>query len=115
MNEKKAKYITTTLPYVNASPHIGFGLELIQADTLARYWRLMGHEVFFSTGTDEHGQKIAEKADETGEDRQVYVDRYAEQFNQLVRSLEQVILHLNTSYTSYVSENKATGRSWFGL
>jgi exonuclease VII small subunit len=39
----------------------------------------------------------------------------AEQFNQLVRSLEQVILHLNTSYTSYVSENKATGRSWFGL
>lgn len=100
MNEKKAKYITTTLPYVNASPHIGFGLELIQADTLARYWRLMGHEVFFSTGTDEHGQKIAEKADETGEDRQVYVDRYAEQFNQLKAAL-------NLSYDNFIRTTDA--------
>ena len=64
MSEQKPKYITTTLPYVNASPHIGFGLEMVQADTLARYWRLMGKDVFFSTGTDEHGQKIAEKAKE---------------------------------------------------
>ena len=66
MSTKKAKYITTTLPYVNANPHVGFALEFVQADTLARYWRLMGHEVFFNTGTDEHGQKIAEKADAEG-------------------------------------------------
>ncbi|KKT79906.1 MAG: Methionine-tRNA ligase, partial [Parcubacteria group bacterium GW2011_GWF2_44_8] len=76
-------YLTTTLPYVNSDPHIGFALEIIQADTLARYWRLLGHEVFFNTGTDEHGQKIAQKADERGEDRQIYVDHYASEFKKL--------------------------------
>ena len=83
MSAKKAKYITTTLPYVNAEPHIGFALEIVEADTLARYWRLTGHEVFFSTGTDEHGQKVAEKADQEGKDRQQYVDEYAASFNKL--------------------------------
>ena len=52
------KYITTTLPYVNDKPHIGHAFEFIQADALARFWRLMGHDVFFNTGVDEHGQKI---------------------------------------------------------
>ena len=55
---QKSFYITTTLPYVNADPHIGFALELVQADALARYQKLQGREVFFNTGTDEHGQKI---------------------------------------------------------
>lgn len=82
------KYITTTLPYVNADPHMGHALEFIQADTLARYWRLLGHEVFFNTGTDEHGQKIAQKADEKGEDRQAYVDHYANEFNKLKAALD---------------------------
>jgi len=95
MEAKKAKYITTTLPYVNADPHIGFGLEVIQADTLARYWRLMGHDVFFNTGTDEHGQKIAQKADESGQDRQVYVDHYANEFNKLKEAL-------NLSYDNFI-------------
>ena len=70
------KYLTTTLPYVNSDPHIGFGVEVLQADAIARLWRLLGHEVFFNTGTDEHGQKIAQKADEKGESRQAYVDSY---------------------------------------
>lgn len=60
------KYLTTTLPYVNADPHIGFGIEVLQADVFARYLRLQGVNVFFNTGTDEHGQKIAQKADEKG-------------------------------------------------
>lgn len=81
------KYITTTLPYVNADPHIGFALEVIQADVFARYARLMGDEVFFSTGTDEHGQKIAQKADEKGELRQAYVDHYANEFLKLKQAL----------------------------
>lgn len=85
--EKQPKYITTTLPYVNASPHIGFALEIVQADALARFWRLTGHEVFFTTGTDEHGQKIAQKAVEAGEDVQVYVDRYAAEFETLKDAL----------------------------
>ncbi len=81
------KYITTTLPYVNADPHIGFALEVIQADALARAARLAGDTVFFSTGTDEHGQKIAQKADEKGESRQVYVDHYANEFLKLKEAL----------------------------
>lgn len=85
--EKKNLYLTTTLPYVNADPHIGFGLELVQADALVRYWKLMGHDVFFNTGTDEHGQKIAEKADEKGESRQRYVDHYAGEVQKLVPAL----------------------------
>lgn len=80
---KKAFYITTTLPYVNADPHIGFALEIVQADALARAKRLAGYDVFFSTGTDEHGQKIWEKAQEKGEDVQVYVDHYAKRFDEL--------------------------------
>ena len=83
MKEQKARYITTTLPYVNADPHMGHGLDFIQADTLARYWRLMGYEVFFNTGTDEHGQKIAQKADDKGQSRQAYVDHYAAEFQKL--------------------------------
>ena len=59
-------YITTSIPYVNAEPHIGFGMELVQADVLARYYRGLGGEVAFSTGTDEHGGKIEEKAKEKG-------------------------------------------------
>ena len=87
MSEKKPRYITTTLPYVNADPHIGFAYELLVGDALARYWRLMGHEVFFNTGTDEHGQKIAEKADEEGTPRQEYIDHYASKFARLKESL----------------------------
>ncbi len=80
---KKAFYITTTIPYVNADPHIGFALELVQADALARYKRLVGHEVFFSTGTDEYGQKIWEASEKQGKDVQKYVDEYAEKFLEL--------------------------------
>ena len=87
MSDKKIRYITTTLPYVNSDPHIGHAFELIQADALARYWRLLGHEVFFNTGTDEHGQKIAEKADQEGVPRQVYVDQYAGKFAKLKGAL----------------------------
>jgi len=95
MSENKPRYITTTLPYVNASPHMGHALEFVQADTLARYWRHLGHEVFFNVGVDEHGQKIARKADEVGMSRQEYVDKYAMEFKILKDSL-------NLSYDSFI-------------
>jgi len=101
------RYLTTTLPYVNADPHIGFGVEVLQADATARLWRLLGHEVFFNTGTDEHGQKIAQKADEKGEARQVYVDHYAYEFKKLGEAL-------NLSYDRFIrttdSEHKAAAQ-----
>lgn len=80
-------YLTTTLPYVNAEPHIGFALEIVQADVWARHHRLLGDDVFFNTGTDEHGQKIATKALEAGEDPQSYTDRYAATFKDLQAAL----------------------------
>lgn len=76
-------YLTTTLPYVNADPHIGFAYELIVADVIARAKRLQGDNVFFSTGTDEHGQKLYEAAQKAGEDTEKYVDRYALEFKKL--------------------------------
>lgn len=94
MEAKKARYITTTLPYVNAEPHIGHALEFVQADTLARYWRLMGHEVFFNTGVDEHGQKVSRKADAEGRDRQEYADYFAKRFAELNEKL-------NLSYDAF--------------
>lgn len=75
-----ARYITTTLPYVNADPHLGHALEFVEADALARTARLAGEEVFFNIGTDEHGTKVYEKAVETGHDPQEYVDEYAARF-----------------------------------
>lgn len=78
-----ARYITTTLPYVNADPHIGFALEIVQADALARAWRSQGEDVFFSTGSDEHGQKIFEAAEKNGQDVQTYVDHYAHEVENL--------------------------------
>ena len=80
-------YITTNLPYVNAKPHIGFAMEIIRADIIARYHRALGQEVFFNTGTDEHGQKIYQKALEMGETPQVYVDKLAEEFRRLIDPL----------------------------
>ncbi|MEK7063212.1 MAG: methionine--tRNA ligase [Patescibacteria group bacterium] len=80
-------YLTTTLPYVNSDPHIGFGVEIIQADAIARYRRLMGDEVFFNTGTDEHGQKIHQKAIEAGKDTQQYTDEIAARFLELTKTL----------------------------
>ncbi|MEK7134034.1 MAG: methionine--tRNA ligase [Patescibacteria group bacterium] len=83
----KAFYLTTTLPYVNADPHIGFALELVQADIIARYHALMGDDVFFNTGTDEHGLKIYRKAQEEGKEPQIYVDEYAARFKKLAPAL----------------------------
>lgn len=79
----KPFYITTTLPYVNASPHVGFAMEIIRADVVARYQKLQGREVFFNTGTDEHGQKLFDAAQKNNEPTQAYVDRYAVSFRNL--------------------------------
>ncbi len=63
---KNTFYITTAIPYANADPHIGFALELLYADVVARYQKLLGKDVYFLTGTDEHGQKMLKTAKEAG-------------------------------------------------
>ncbi len=81
----KPFYITTTLPYVNADPHIGHAMEFIRADVIARYKRSEKYEVFFNTGTDEHGSKIYEGAQKEGLDTQLYVDKYSDRFKEFCK------------------------------
>lgn len=80
----KPFYITTTLPYVNSDPHIGFAMEIIRADIIARFKKAQGFDVFFNTGTDEHGIKVYRKALEQKMDPQTYVDGYAQKFKELI-------------------------------
>ncbi|MEW6610931.1 MAG: methionine--tRNA ligase [Patescibacteria group bacterium] len=88
-------YITTTLPYVNADPHIGFALEIVQADVIARWHRRVGDEVFFNTGTDEHGLKIYRGAQGEGMDPKAYADLHAAKFEALKTAL-------NLSYNNFI-------------
>ena len=95
--DKKRFYITTTLPYVNGSPHIGFGMEVVRADVLARHRRaLLGNEnVFFNTGTDEHGQKIFDNAKKEGLTPQEYTDKMSAKFKEMAQ-------RLNISYDNFI-------------
>ncbi|MDQ1284426.1 MAG: methionyl-tRNA synthetase [Patescibacteria group bacterium] len=92
---KNKFYITTTLPYVNADPHIGFAKEIVEADVLSRFHRAIGDEVFFNTGVDEHGLKILRKAEESGMDPQEYCDQKAPEFDKLKQAL-------NLSYDKFI-------------
>ncbi|MFH1979220.1 MAG: class I tRNA ligase family protein, partial [Patescibacteria group bacterium] len=83
----KKFYITTTIPYVNAHPHIGHALEYVQADVLARYHRQLDNDVFFLSGTDENSLKNYQAAKEEGLGTQELVDRNAEVFKDLNKSL----------------------------
>lgn len=80
-------YITTTLPYVNAEPHVGFALEIIRADVIARVKKIQGYDVFFNTGTDDHGAKIHQNAATLGIDTQKYVDGNAQKFKEILPTL----------------------------
>ena len=80
-------YITTPIYYVNAKPHIGHAYTTIAADVLARFHRLQKEEVFFLTGTDEHGLNIQKKAEEAGESPQAFVDENAEAFKEYWKKL----------------------------
>lgn len=84
----KSIYLTTTIPYVNAKPHAGFALELVQADFLARYYRRAGLPVRLQTGTDEHAVKNVEAARAQGIKPQEWVDAYAGHFRNLASGLD---------------------------
>ncbi len=84
---KKPVYITTTLPYVNAEPHVGHAMEFVRADVIARFRKMEGDEVFFNTGTDEHGIKIYKAAQDAGRDVKDFVDEYAARFREILKLL----------------------------
>lgn len=107
----KRFYLTTTLPYVNADPHIGFALEIVQADIIARYRELLGEEVFFNTGTDEHGLKIYRKAQELNRDPQEYVDEFASKFKNL-QNILGLSEKLNFIRTTDAKHKQAAQKFW---
>ena len=80
-------YITSSLPYVNSPGHIGHALELIQVDVLARYHRILGDDVFFLTGTDEHGAKIVRAAKEAGKTPKEFTDEISQKYQELTKAL----------------------------
>lgn len=89
---EKNFYITTSIAYTNAKPHIGFALELIQADVIARYNRAKGKDVWFLTGTDEHGAKVAKKARQENKRPQVFCDEVSNKFKELTK-----VLHISNN------------------
>src|SRR3989344_5836750 len=105
-----ARYITTTLPYVNADPHLGHALEFIEADFLARTLRAEGDDVFFNIGTDEHGAKVAQKAEEKKESPQAYVDEYASRFKAFADRLD--ISYDSFLRTTHPAHTKAAQAFW---
>lgn len=124
MNEKF--YITTSIPYVNSEPHIGFGMELVYADVIARYMRQRKVPTVFATGTDEHGGKIAEKAVEMKITPQEFVDPMSQKFRDLLKLLnissdrftrttdpahEQAAQIVWKNLTNYITKGKYQG--WY--
>ncbi len=88
MTKKKKKfYITSSIAYTNAPPHLGFALELLQADVLARYRRTLKEDVFFLTGTDEHGRKVAEAAEKAGKNPEDFSGEISARFQELTKNL----------------------------
>ena len=107
----KSFYITTTLPYVNADPHVGFAMELIRADVIARTKKLEGYDVFFNTGTDEHGQKLWSDAQKANEDVKKYVDRFAKEFQGL-KDLLQISDDVHFIRTTDEHHERAAQEFW---
>ena len=99
-NCKKPYYITTAIAYTSGKPHIGNTYEIVLADAIARYKRLEGYDVYFQTGTDEHGQKIQEKAEKAGITPKEYVDNVAGE-------VKRIWDLMNTSYDNFVRTTDA--------
>src|ERR1700693_5147632 len=84
---KQKYYITTPIYYVNGAPHLGHAYTSTAADALARFKRLDGHDVFFLTGTDEHGQKVEAAARNAGIDPQTFTDQVSADFADMARRM----------------------------
>lgn len=117
MNNKKPFYLTTTLPYINAPLHMGHALEFIRADSVARYKKLLGCDVYFNSGADEHGVKIFEKAKEEGIPVQDFLDKNFKIFKEqikifglsedinFIRTTDEKHIIIAQSFWSKVKEN----------
>lgn len=115
--KNKTLFLTTTLPYINAPLHMGHALEFIRADSIVRYKKLLGYDVYFNTGTDEHGVKIFEKAREEGMIVQDFLDKNFKTFKEqikifglsedinFIRTTDEKHIKIAQSFWSRVKEN----------
>ena len=103
MSSKGKFYMTTAIAYTSGKPHIGNTYEIVLADAIARYKRLEGYDVYFQTGTDEHGQKIELKAEEKGITPKQFVDEVAGE-------VKRIWDLMNTSYDNFVRTTMKTMR-----
>jgi methionyl-tRNA synthetase len=92
---KKPYYITTAIAYTSGKPHLGNVYEIVLADAIARFKKEEGYDVYFQTGTDEHGQKIEGKAKENNQSPKQYVDEVAKQ-------IKDIFSLMNTSYDHFI-------------
>lgn len=99
-NCKKPYYISTAIAYTSGKPHIGNTYEIVLADAIARYKREQGYDVYFQTGTDEHGQKIELKAADAGVTPKEFVDNVAGQ-------IKEIWDLMNTSYDKFIRTTDA--------
>ena len=97
---KKKFYVTTAIDYPNSEPHCGHAYQKIIADVLARWHKLLGEDVFFLTGTDEHGKKIQEAAEKAGKKPKEFVDELAEKFKAAWKAL-------NVDYNRFIRTTDA--------
>ena len=95
--DKKTFYLTTAIAYASGKPHIGNTYEIILADSIVRYKRLQGYDVYMQTGTDEHGQKIQGKADKAGVSPKEYVDEVSGE-------IKRIYDLMNTSYDRFIRQ-----------
>ena len=95
MKNRGKYYLTTAIAYASGKPHIGNTYEIVLADAIARYRRLQGYDVFFMTGTDEHGQKVEQKAAAEGITPQEFVDRVAS-------NIKNAYDLMNVSYNKFI-------------
>ena len=100
MSNKGKYYMTTAIAYTSGKPHIGNTYEIILADAIARYKRSQGYDVFFQTGTDEHGQKIELKAEEAGITPKEFVDNVSGE-------IKRIWDLMNTSYDKFIRTTDA--------
>jgi len=112
--EKEKFYITTSIMYTNSPPHIGFAFESIQADVIARYHRFLGEDVFFLTGTDEHGTKVAKAAEEAGKNPKEFVNEISKK----VMELKEILNLSNNDFIRTTDQKRhwpAVRKVWLKL
>ena len=97
MDKKEKYYITTAIAYASGIPHIGNSYEVVMADAIARYKRQQGYDVFFQTGTDEHGLKIEQKAVAAGVSPKEYVDNVAGSIKLGAEVLDEIDVSVKTN------------------